>query len=158
MTGQIRFARWAGLCAILGLGASSVILSGCSGDVMDKGLVPVKGRVTLDGGPWPAPGTITFTPKEAPGATQNGLASFDASGDFGSVDGGFGGAKGLHPGTYLVSVQCREGEEGMPDPSKPASTLKDHVPAKYRDPKTSELTLQVDAGKAVDATFDVKSK
>jgi len=147
--------------ALLALGLSSALLGGCGGGEVEKGLVPVSGRVSLDGGPWPKPGTITFVPTSKPGDSKNvvrsATASFDTDGNF-TVVGGYGGAKGLHPGSYWVAVDCPEGEPEMPLPGKKAQPAKNYAPSKYQSPESSGLTLQVAEGQSVGANFDVKSR
>jgi len=159
MIHQVPGARRAYRRALLAFGLIPVLLNGCGGEVAEPGLVPVKGRVTLNGGPWPKVGAIFFMPKDAPDASksQMGVGTFDTTGVFESVEGGYGGAKGLHPGFYWVSVQCKEGDEEMPLPGKTV-VVKNHVPEKFQDPSTSGLTLQVDAGKPVEVSFDVTTK
>jgi len=145
---------------MLGLTMVSVLVCGCGGGrEVESGLVPVKGRGTRNGGAWPKPGALYFSPKDSAQATASrmGVATFGTDGTFESVEGGYGDAKGLHPGFYWVAVQCKEGDEEMPIPGKPVQ-VKDHVPASYQDPSTSGLTLQVDAGKPAEVTFDVKTK
>jgi hypothetical protein len=157
---QSRFTRRAHLCALLALGLSPVLFGGCSGG-SEGGLVPLQGRVTLDGGPWPAPGQITFIPvgKAGDGA-QAGLrpisAPFDTDGRF-SVS-SYEGTSGLYPGDYWISLECREGDAEMPIPGQKAAPNKNHVPPKYQSAETSGLTLKVEANKPAEANFDVKSK
>jgi hypothetical protein len=140
------------------LGLILVLSSGCGGgNPVEPGLVQVKGRVTLNGGPWPKPGALFFMPKEAPDTNLLGVATFDTSGKFEKVEGGYGGATGLHPGFYWVSVQCKEGDEAMPEPGKTV-VVKNYVPESYQDPSTSGLTLKVEAGKPAEVTFDVTKK
>ena len=135
-----------------------VVLGGCGGgDAVESGLVPVKGRVTRDGGAWPSSGAIYFMPKDSTKASPMGVGTFDTSGNFDSVEGGYGGAKGLHPGFYWISIQCKEGDEEMPIPGKP-DTVKNHVPKKYQNPETSGFTLEVEQGKPAVANFNVLTK
>jgi hypothetical protein len=161
MYNPIRFLRWIWGGVLLALALSPVLLSGCGGSVTEGGLVPVRGRITLDGGPWPKPGQITFIPVKssdgAAGATRSAIASFDTDGRF-EVAGGYGGAQGLHPGDYWIAVECLEAEPEMPLPGKKAAEPKNYAPPKARSPETSGLTLKVEADKPVDANFDVKSK
>ncbi len=149
------------LCALMVFSLVPLLVSGCGGAVAEKGLVPVKGRVTLDGGPWPNPGQITFvptakTPEPGKPAVRSAVATFDKDGNF-SVVGGYGGAEGLHPGKYWVAVDCPEGPVEMPLPGKPVQQ-KNAAPAKFRNPETSGLNLTVEAGKSPEANFDIKSK
>jgi hypothetical protein len=98
------------LCAtrlawILMIGTAFVV--GCG---EDRGLVPVRGRVTFDGGAPPKPGRLSFGPvKAAEGFSQRpGLAIFDANGAFEVTS--YAPGDGLTPGTYRVNVLCVERE------------------------------------------------
>ena len=159
---QDRFARQVRRWALLVLGLSPLaVMGGCGGNEVEKGLTPVQGRVTLDGGPWPKPGQLIFVPvaKSAePGqaVVRSATAEFDTDGRF-TVAGGYGGGEGLHPGTYWVAVDCPEDGPKMPVPGEPVNT-KNFAPPKYRNADSSGLVLKVEAGKATEANFDVKTK
>jgi hypothetical protein len=135
------------------------ILAGCGGVEQEKGLVPVSGRVTLDGGSWPKPGQITFIPTGAGKTPDASSVSYVAN--F-STDGSFTvahpGANGMKPGTYAVVVHCTEPTTEMPPPGQAPAEEKGPVPKKYQDAEKSELKLTVEAGKSPTADFDVKSK
>ncbi len=118
--------------------------------------MPVKGRVTLDGGSWPQTGYITFVPQEKDASYPSASTQFDKEGNF-SVIGGYGGAEGLHPGSYWISVDCPEDPGEMPLPGKVAES-KNFVPPKYRRPESSGFNLDVSAGEGtLEKTFDVKT-
>ena len=129
--------------------------AGCNGAVRESGLVPVSGRVTLDGGPWPKDGVITFGPVSAENTSRPTSATFDTSGNFTVMS--FDNSPGLYPGTYNVGVECWEEPPGMNEKGKP-TVGKGPVPKKYRNGATSGLKLTVEAGSTPDANFDVKSK
>ena len=133
-----------------------VLASGCGGSAVG-GLVQTKGRVTLNGGPWPKEGVINFNPTGAQG-TQAGFrpvsAKFDTQGNFTVTD--FEGSSGLFPGAYQVSVNCWDVEPGMDEKGKPSG--KSHIPAKFQNSSTSGLTYEVKSGNTADAVFDVKTK
>src|SRR5688572_27101911 len=80
-------------------------VSGCG---EDRGLVPVRGRVTFDGGPPPKPGRLNFGPtKSADGFVQRpGHAGFDADGKFEVTS--YQSGDGLTPGSYRINVLCVE--------------------------------------------------
>lgn len=131
-----------------------LVWPGCGGT--EPGLVPVSGKVTLNGGPWPKEGRINFTPTGAGDLLRPGGATFDTDGSFRVTS--FTEADGLYPGTYQVSVDCWEveptiGNDGRPTPGKSP------VPPKFRNPATSELNFEVkpDQQSAV-AEFDVKTR
>lgn len=69
-------------------------------------MVPVSGRITMDGGPLPVEGMIWFVPVEA----AEGLPMRPAAGKFGT-DGKFSvrsfkPGDGLVPGRYRIWIQC----------------------------------------------------
>jgi hypothetical protein len=145
-----------GLLLALGL---LPLVAGCGGGVeAEKGLVPVSGRVTLDGGAWPKPGQITFVPtKTGQGEENTAVSSVATFGTDGNFTVGHEGSNGLKPGNYWVTVECLEGEPEMPLPgAKPKD--KNVVPPKFRNPEKSGLSLNVEAGKPATANFEVKSK
>jgi hypothetical protein len=122
----------------------------------EPGLIPVKGRVTLDGGAWPKPGQINFTPVES-GAEgfRPGTGSFDIQGYFAASS--FEKNDGLYPGTYKVAVQCWE-EEPHEGP-KGEMLSKSYIPKQYDNPQTSGFTVTVKpGGGTVEVNFDVKTK
>lgn len=158
MDGQRRIARGIESRVALVLGLAPALLAGCGGVESEKGLVPVSGRVTLDGGPWPRPGQITFIPTKAgraeESASVSSVAAFGADGKFVVSREGF---NGLKPGNYWVAVDCPDGDPVMPLPGQKVSDA-NAVPKKYRDPETSGFSIDVAAGKPAEAIFDVKSK
>lgn len=126
----------------------------------EPGLVPVRGKVTLNGGPWPKEGTINFTPTGTadgadPTKSRPGSAKFSTDGAF--TAGSFEEGDGLFPGVYSVALDCLESPPQMTNTGKVIEG-KNAAPKSYRDPSTSGLTLTVNADERVDATFDVKTK
>jgi len=117
-------------------------VSGC-GDAASKNpkTVAVSGTVTLDGGEWPAPGSLFFRVVEpAEGfPKKSGSAEFGTDGQF--VAKTFVDGDGLIPGRYEVDVNCWAEPYKMGDPSP----RKSHVPTKYRDARTSRFVVVVDA-------------
>ena len=145
--------------AALALACLALLLPGGCGTA-EPGLEPVRGKVTLDGGPWPRAGTINFTPTgttEGTDASKSrpGSAEFGVDGSF--TVGSFQPGDGLFPGTYAVSVDCPESGPQM-SPTGQAIEAANAVPKKYRDPSTSGLTLTVKPGERGNAEFDVKTK
>jgi hypothetical protein len=127
------------------------LLAGCG----DSGpeIVPVTGKVTYGGGPWPAEGGVILAPAEAaPGepviptvVTMAKDGSFVAESSVGT---------GLVPGKYRVGVECWE---LPPDESRAEHPFgKSYVPQKYQDPTTSGLAFDVPAGSgAIEVKLDV---
>lgn len=95
--GFIRFA--------LPIAVVTAVLPGCG---ENRGLVPVRGRVTFDGGPPPKPGRLSFGPTmAAEGFVQRpGQARFDADGKFEVTS--YQPGDGLTPGDYRLTVMCVE--------------------------------------------------
>jgi len=121
------------------LAVCCLVLAGCGGSKLDT--VSVSGRVTYGGGDWPKPGVVYFTAVKA-GA---GSTLHPGSGQFGT-DGRFtvksANTEGLAPGEYTVKVECWEQEPSMDNPS----AAKSYVPDKFRNAKTSGLTLTIKPG------------
>ena len=123
--------------------------------------MPVNGRVTLDGGPWPKEGTITFTPVgegEGSDATQTrpGSGKFGTDGAF--TVGSFEPGDGLFPGRYQVGIECLDAEPGMDNKGRMVGG-KSLIPNKFQSGATSGLSFVVEPGESsAEATFDVKTK
>lgn len=116
--------------------------------------VPVRGKVTLDGGPWPAAGTIYFAPIEpAPGfPRRGGEAPFGADGRFEVTTVSPG--DGLMPGKYGVAVECWKTPPTHDDQGEHPGTS--HVPEKYQSAAQSGLQLTVDPGsKPIEVEYDI---
>ncbi len=159
MVGLSLCARWIGRSALATLVLGAIAAAGCgSGVEAEKGLIPVSGQVTLNGGPWPRPGQISFIPTKAGSSTDT--ASVTSIAPFG-VDGSFTvrheGSNGLKPGTYWIAVDCPEGEPSMPLLGQKVADS-NAVPKKYRNPETSGLSFDVAADKPTVASFDVNTK
>lgn len=116
-------------------------LTGCGSGNPET--VPVSGKVTLEGGPWPKPGMLFFTPiEEVPGFPMRpATADFDVDGLFRSAT-TYEAGDGVLPGKYRVRVECWEQAPNME--GKP---VKSHVPSRYDNAATSglEATIGADA-------------
>jgi hypothetical protein len=124
---------------------SGSFLSGCNRQHVE--LVPIAGKVTLEGAVWDVPGMIVFTPVDAQGKVARvdehgelsrhvGIGYFSSNGNFMSVRSEMG--SGLCPGTYRVTVVCTEQD--------PQGRMVDHVPQRYQNPETSNLELTLAPG------------
>jgi hypothetical protein len=80
-------------------------------------LVPVRGKITFNGGPPPAVGTVSFTPISVDPGLPNrpGRAAFDKEGNFQVTS--FKENDGLIPGKYHPQVSCWMGAPSSNDPS-----------------------------------------
>jgi len=129
-----------------------LLLTGCWNNLPQT--IRVSGRVTFDGQPPPAMGTIYFLPQEA----GEGFPSRPASGPFGT-DGQFRATTfepgdGLMPGKYLMSVECWESP-----PNMTGAPVKSHVPKKYQSPQTSGFALDITPStRPQQITLDVVTK
>jgi hypothetical protein len=119
--------------------------------------VAVSGRITLDGGDWPAEGEIRFLPVAVDEGRPRrpGSGKFDPSGRFTVKS--WEEKAGLVPGTYRVSVECWKVPPtqmgGMAGPA-PVS----YVPAAYQAPGTTPLEVVVPRDKdSLELLLDVKS-
>ena len=120
-----------------------LLLSGCG----RKGpeVVPVEGTITLDGGPWPKPGTLYFTAE----TSSSGLTSRPAMGAF-DTDGNltvttFKKGDGLIPGKHKIRVECWETPPRMGSTTPPKS----YLPNRYCSTSTSGLAVTVEPNQAV---------
>lgn len=132
--------------------AIPLLLSGCGGRGVEQ--VKVTGRVTLDGGAMPGPGTLFFSPVEAAGGQplRPGSAEFGADGQYAA--GAFEKGDGLLPGAYRVAVHCWE----KVSTSEERDDSKSFLPQKYGDPEASGLTLVVEPGAgSMTQDFDLQS-
>src|SRR5262245_60849941 len=127
-------------------------LAGCWNNLPKT--IRVSGRVTFDGQPPPAIGTVYFLPIEA----GEGFPSRPATGDFGA-DGQFRATTfergdGLMPGKYLMSIECWDSP-----PSMSGNPGKSAVPKKYQSPQTSGFKLDITpTSKPQQITLDVATR
>ena len=127
------------LLLLMTLGLFAV--SGCSGPKVD-GLVPVRGTVTFDGELLEG-ATIGFTPKEFKTGDRLATGKTDVQGRFElrTI-----GELGVLPGEYAVVIIKNEiipGRQASP-PGRPVpSEVRSLIPARYSDPKTSDLNVVV---------------
>lgn len=113
-------------------------LAGCG---RSDGIVPVTGKITLNGGAWPKPGYVVFSPAKAADGKPlvPGMARFETDGAF-SVK--TGEQDGLMPGQYKVAIRCWEREPGHGK----GETGKSALPDRFGDPSASGLELKVEPG------------
>ena len=131
---------------------TSLFLFGCGGRGVEQ--VKVTGKVTLDGGAMPGPGTLYFTPvKAAEGVPMRpGTAQFAADGSY--TAGSFESGDGLFPGTYNVAIHCWEVSPNMEDVQAVS-----FIPDKYTNAATSGQTVVVNSGAgAVTQDFQLVSE
>lgn len=119
-------------------------LTGCGGSRL--GTVPVKGKVTIDGRPVTT-GTVFFQPVDvAQGRPARSALAADGSYAAASLD----NDQGIVPGEYKVSLMPPAAEAANP-------AMQDLIPAKYRNPDTSGLSLTVpDRGGPI--VFDIEMR
>ena len=145
---RIRFDLCTGCAMLVALSAGAIC--GC-GETTPK-TVAVTGTITLDGGDWPAPGSLYFMAMEpAPGfPKKSGSAEFGEDGWFVATT--FVHGDGLTPGRYQVGVNCWAEPYKMGGPPQ-----KSHVPKKYQDAATSgfEVIVESDADEEISLDLDV---
>jgi hypothetical protein len=110
-------------------------VAGCGQNAPD--MVPVTGKVTFGGGPWPKPGVVNFTPfKPAEGfPSKGGSGIFGADGSFVVKTGEY---EGLIPGEYHITVTCWEKPPGFKFRGL------NYAPEKYTNPAQSGLALKIE--------------
>lgn len=121
--------------AIPRLGALLLIaLAGCGPGVQ---LVPVRGRVLLDGKPLSS-GSVMFQPRVGPAA--RGQIGADGSFDLGTYQ----PRDGVRPGTAAVRVTSVAPVQAAPGQEQPPA--RSLIPQHYADFATSGITIEVAAG------------
>jgi hypothetical protein len=127
-------------------------LSGCRGDGSLGKLVPVTGKVTIDGQRLTT-GQVIFQPDAEQGNTlkHEPRGSIDGQGNYVAAT---IGKKGVPPGWYKVTVIATEPF----DKDRPYVIPKTLIPLRYSDPTTSELTVEVVENPVPDAyDFSLRS-
>ncbi|QDU25770.1 hypothetical protein ETAA8_08410 [Anatilimnocola aggregata] len=114
--------------------------------------VPVNGKITFGGGPWPKAGTLFFTPL-APAAgmpNQTGTAEFGLDGKF--VVTSYEAGDGLVPGKYSVNIECWDTPV-----TEDSSAGKSYLPSNYGELIKSQLPIDIplDARGPVQVILDV---
>lgn len=124
-------------------------LSGCS-EAPKSNLVPVEGRVTLDGKPLTS-GSVSLRP-ESKGTWDQ------PTGPIAGEDGHYtiytNGQRGAPPGAYRVVIFATESgktSSGAAHPGMPKSV----IPKRYNDPQSTPLRVQVGASSGP-AAFDLE--
>ncbi|QDU60422.1 hypothetical protein Pan216_12610 [Planctomycetes bacterium Pan216] len=130
---------------------------GCGGN--EYGVVPVSGRVTLNGQPCPDV-SLTFVPlaedKDNPNVGPGSLGRTDSEGNFTlqTVKGGNGAVSAEHVVRISISLNGNGDEEGTPDiPGKPTREIT--LPSNASD---GSLRFKVPEGGTDQANFDLVSK
>lgn len=153
-------SRWFLFFLPLLLGLTAVI--GCGGGGSEK-VVPVTGKVTLDGAPLTA-GTVTFQPDESKGNKSKSSASgmVDANGNFKLFT---SDKEGAALGWYKVGISpvgMQMGGMGPPteagkntDPNKNLAPSGGAINQKYHVPASSGLSIEVIEKPAAGA-YDLK--
>jgi hypothetical protein len=142
------------ISALLGV----IVVSGCSRGI--PGLVPVSGKLTSDGGPWPKRGSahsawsITFscTKKVGDHPTLPAEAHLNEDGSFVVQS---SSSMGMVPGEYVASIRC-----WLEDPAEDGTNKgKSAVAEQYRRTQTSPLKVSVPEGSGpIVLDWDIPSK
>ncbi len=126
------------------------VLWGCSDGGPPKGteglqnLQPVSGTVSFQGKPTPG-AVVLFHPTADPDSFKKRIAGIvDEEGSFEmSTTVGAGTRPGVEPGSYKVTISWAE----RVDPNDKDSDMgPDLLPEKYKDHKTSGLTVEIETG------------
>jgi hypothetical protein len=130
-------------------GTTALVLAcmGCGAE--GESTIPVYGRITFDGGPCPAEGTIAFSPisVEEGVPRRPGTAEFKQDGKFQATS--FRPGDGLLPGTYRALISCWTGEPSNKDPSsyeRLNCVPRDYIPEEIvvdRSAEEIEITIDV---------------
>lgn len=142
-----RLDLWAGIyfsCLAI------LVLPGCGSNGPE--IVPAEGRISYNGGAWPAEGIIYCNPVESPPGVPKRPCSgfFDTDGKLTFKT--FKKGDGLIPGTYKVSVECWK----VPPLSASEQPSQSYVPIKYQSGMTSGFDIKIEPKqKMVQVNFDV---
>ena len=129
---------------------SVVFLVGC-GDSGGTKLVPVAGKVTVDGKPLTTgTGKLSCRPVKGSATSQQPAADIEEDGTYRLVT---DGKEGAPPGRYQVLVVDVEPRD--PKDPFPYGPRKTHVNLKYGNPKTSDMYIEVAPSPAPGA-YDLK--
>jgi hypothetical protein len=124
-----------------------IFLTGCGGPA----LVPVSGKVLLDGKALTSGGAVRFTPDESKGNTSK-LEPVGKIAEDGTYTMETNGKPGAPAGAYKVVVSA----QGPPvNPNDPYSLPKHIINKKYGQEATTDLSVTVVANAAPDA-YDLK--
>jgi len=131
------------------LGCLTLVATGCSGNKGPK-LVPVSGKVTLDGKPLPG-GVVNFFPAKEPDSKYHSVATIDSSGTYKLTTNGKDGAP---LGSYKVTVatEMPPGADVKPGEMPPKLPAIHH---KYKILDQTPLTVEVVESPAAGA-YDLK--
>jgi len=124
----------------------------CGCNRSPAGLVPVSGKLTLDGHAWSKSGQINFSPsKPTPGhPVMPNMARVNEDGTFAILN---PVAPGLMPGEYSATIRCWE---NAPDDRHAGKSA---IAERYGSPQTSGLTVTVPEGSGpIAVNWDIKSK
>ncbi|MCL2347513.1 MAG: carboxypeptidase-like regulatory domain-containing protein [Planctomycetaceae bacterium] len=129
-----------------------------------KGLVPVKGKITLDGSPIEG-AAITLSPKSTGENARAAGATSDASGEFKIQT--MMPADGAFPGEYSITVRKMVPDKVYTEEEQAAANAKgvslpsganNLLPKKYETVRTSGLKVTVVEGKNEDLILELTSK
>ena len=136
-----------------------VFILGCAqkGDPNRPKTAPVAGTVTYKGQAVEG-ATVMFVSASASG--RGAVGKTDASGRFTMTT--FASGDGAIPGSYRVAIYKTsvegapaEGATGKAGAEPSAGTIKDHLPAKYKEASSSGLTADVGDSGVKDLKFDL---
>ena len=135
------------------LGVCFILLTGCGPAKNPRAihLVLGKGLITVDGKPLVG-ATITFIPTEDNQFATQSVALSDIKGNFSATT--FNSGDGIHPGNYLVTVDCVETISHVSDeeiaraeasgvPISIKTTIRSLIPTRYNSSETSGLTIEI---------------
>ena len=131
-----------------------MVCVGCTKGGLDAPTGTVSGTVSIQGKPL-TEGVVTFF-----GENNGDTATAEVQSD-GSYSLKYGDGFSVPAGDYRVSINSGIGKPTVIDPQElmkrgPQPVLKNPIPEKYRDPKTSSLIAVVKAGSNSGVDFNLK--
>jgi hypothetical protein len=118
-------------------------------------VVPVEGRVLIDGKP-AAAASVTFHPLAPGEAAPRPVGQAGADGRFALTS--FAAGDGAPPGEYRVTVVCYRAAPGRRASEGDDAPPRNLLPDRYARPDTTPLRATVGPAKADPVTFDLKRR
>ena len=162
---NLRFTKTFCVLFALSLASIFVVFTGCQKAQGLKGLVKVKGTVTLDGSPLSG-ASVTFVPLSVSDELRGASGTSDDSGNFEMTT--LNKADGVMPGEYRVTVVKREATGKVPTPEEMQEAslkgislniqYKSVIPDKYGSSSTSGLSAKIEPNQKDPVKFELTSR
>ena len=137
-------SRWTSVVLCVLVATSTLLIAGCN-QSRDPETVTIQGKVTVNGDPVPEGAVLVFESKEA-GASRT--TTLSANGVY-----SLSGASAIPPGSYKVAITPPPSSDETESPEENEGEFS--VPEKFQSTSTTDLTVEITAGKQ---TYDIDFK